>query len=165
MFSHLAPVSTRIFSFLKTRSSSFETSSSSTGTNRGSISKRLTAAPNFRNMDANSTPTAPAPIIASDFGTVVRFKISTLVRIKSGSGCNPGTMRAVDPVAIRMFFASWVSVPPSVLTSTFPAPRKVAKPLIHCTLFFFIKNSTPLACLFTMPFLRSITLGKFKTGF
>ena len=41
-------------------------------------------------MDANSTPTAPAPMMASDFGTVVRFRISILVRIRSGSGCKPG---------------------------------------------------------------------------
>ena len=38
MFSARAPVSTRIFCFLKTRSSSLEMSSSSTGTMRGSIS-------------------------------------------------------------------------------------------------------------------------------
>ena len=40
----------------------------------------------------------------------------------------------------------------------------VAKPLIHSTLFFFIRNSTPLECFATMPFLRSITLGIIEHG-
>ena len=49
-------------------------------------------------MEANSTPTAPAPTIASDFGTAERFRISTLVRMRSASGSRPGNMRASDPV-------------------------------------------------------------------
>ena len=44
-------------------------------------------------------------------------------------------------------------------TSTLPAPFNVPKPLIQSTLFFFIRNSTPLACLETILFLRSRTLG------
>jgi hypothetical protein len=44
-FSAFAPVSMRIPAFLKTRSSSFEISSSSTGTTRGSISRTVTFVP------------------------------------------------------------------------------------------------------------------------
>ena len=161
---HFAPVSTRILLFLKTRSSSFETSSSSTGTSRGSISKMLTSAPNRLNMEANSTPTAPAPMIISDFGTACRFRISMFVRIESASGCSPGSMRASEPVAIRMFLVSSSCVPLSVVTSTLPGPLITPKPLIHSTLFFFIRNSTPLACFCTMPFLRSMTFGKLRVG-
>ena len=57
-------------------------------------------------MEANSTPTAPAPIMASDFGTAVRFRISILVRMRAASGFRPGSMRASEPVASMMFLAS-----------------------------------------------------------
>src|SRR5436190_1680834 len=58
MLSAFAPVSMRIFCFLKTRSNSLEMSSSSTGTTRGSISIMVTSVPKRLKMDANSTPTA-----------------------------------------------------------------------------------------------------------
>ena len=126
-FSALAPVSTRIPCFLKVFSSSFEISSSSTGTMRGNISSTVTFVPKRLKIEANSTPTAPAPMIPIVFGIVVRFRISTFVRMNCGSGSSPGSMRASDPVAIMMFFASCVCVLPSAaLTSTFPPPFKVA---------------------------------------
>ena len=50
-------------------SSSADTASSSTGTSRGSSSRIVTSLPNRRKIDANSTPTAPLPRIAIDFGT------------------------------------------------------------------------------------------------
>ena len=90
MFSARAPVSTRIFALRNCRSSSFETSSSSTGTMRGSISMSVTSEPKRSKMEANSTPTAPAPMIASVFGTAVRSRISMLVRMVFGSGSRPG---------------------------------------------------------------------------
>ena len=62
--------------FLNSRSSSFEISSSSTGTTRGSISRMVTSAPKLLKMDANSTPTAPDPITTSDFGISASFRIS-----------------------------------------------------------------------------------------
>ena len=70
MFDAFAPVSVRMPVFLKYRSSSFETSSSSTGTSRGSISRTVTFEPKRLKMEANSTPTAPAPMIPRVFGTV-----------------------------------------------------------------------------------------------
>jgi hypothetical protein len=83
-----------------------------------------------------------------------------LVRMNSASGVRPGSMRASEPVAIRMFFVSRTSACPCrSFTSTLPGPLMVPKPLMTSTLFFFIRNSTPLACFETMPFLRSITFG------
>ena len=55
--------------FRNCRSSSLDTSSSSIGSARGSISTRVTSAPNERNTEANSVPTAPAPRTAIDLGT------------------------------------------------------------------------------------------------
>ena len=63
-----APVSTLMPCFLNDLSSSAETASSSTGTSRGSSSMIVTSLPKRRKIDANSTPTAPLPMIAIDFG-------------------------------------------------------------------------------------------------
>ena len=54
-------------------SSSADTASSSTGTSRGSSSTIVTSLPKRRKIDANSTPTAPLPMIAIDFGTSCRM--------------------------------------------------------------------------------------------
>ena len=54
--------------FLNDRSSSAETASSSTGTSRGSSSMIVTSLPNRRKIEANSTPTAPLPMMTIDFG-------------------------------------------------------------------------------------------------
>ena len=45
------------------------------------------------------------------------------------------------------------------LASGAAAGQKLPNPLIQSTLFFFMRNSTPLACLATILFLRSMTLG------
>ena len=50
------------------RASSFEMSSSSSGARRGSASSRVTSAPNDRYSDANSSPTAPAPMTTAEDG-------------------------------------------------------------------------------------------------
>ena len=55
--------------FLNAFASSAETASSSFGTMRGSSSISVTSLPKRRKIDANSTPTAPLPMIAIDFGT------------------------------------------------------------------------------------------------
>ncbi len=81
MFSAFAPVSMRIPVFLKCFSSSFEISSSSTGTSRGNISRMVTFVPKRLKMEANSTPTAPAPMMPRLFGIAGRSRISIFVRI------------------------------------------------------------------------------------
>ncbi len=62
------PVITLILAFLNRRSSSVDTAASSSGTMRGSSSMRVTWLPKRLKIDANSTPTAPLPMIAIDFG-------------------------------------------------------------------------------------------------
>ena len=73
-------------------------------------------------------------------------------------------MRASEPVAMMMFLVSSVWRPCSEWTSTLPAPRKAARPFKTSTLFFRIRNSTPLVCLLTIWFLRSMTLEKSRRG-
>ncbi len=67
--------------FLNAFSSSAEMSSSSSGTTRGSTSRIVTSVPNVRKMDANSTPTAPAPTTTRDFGIACNCRISRFVRM------------------------------------------------------------------------------------
>ena len=67
--------------FLYARVSSFEMSSSSTFTIRGRASMIVTSAPKLLNTEANSTPTAPAPMTTSDFGMAGSARISIFVRI------------------------------------------------------------------------------------
>ena len=50
-------------------------------------------------IDANSTPTAPLPMIAIDLGTAARWIASSLKMIFLRSASMPGTLRGVDPVA------------------------------------------------------------------
>ena len=68
-------------------------------------------------------------------------------------------MRASDPVAMMMFFASSVCTPESDFTSTLPPPLSVAYPEIRSTLARLRSMATPLECLLTIPSLRSLTLG------
>ena len=63
-------------------SSSADTASSSTGTSRGSSSRIVTSLPKRRKIEANSTPTAPLPMIAIAFGTSLKPIASSLVMIR-----------------------------------------------------------------------------------
>ena len=100
----LVPVSTLMPCFLNERSSSAETASSSTGTRRGSSSMIVTSLPKRRKIDANSTPTAPLPMMAIDFGTSFRSIASSLVMIRLRSISMPGTLRGCEPVATMISF-------------------------------------------------------------
>ena len=91
---------------LETRSSSAETASSSSGTIRGSSSISVTWLPKRLKIDANSTPTAPLPMIAIDFGTCAMWIASSLVMMRLRSISMPGTLRAVDPVATTISLPS-----------------------------------------------------------
>ncbi len=64
----LVPTCTVMPRFRNAFSSSAETASSSFGTRRGNSSISVTSLPKRRKIDANSTPTAPLPRIAIDFG-------------------------------------------------------------------------------------------------
>ena len=125
-------------------SSSADTASSSTGTRRGSSSMIVTSLPKRRKIDANSTPTAPLPMIAIDFGTSRRWIASSLVMMRLRSISMPGTLRGADPVATMISLrARSVCFSPSN-TSTPPLPASRAVPLIQSILFFLNRNSTPL---------------------
>jgi hypothetical protein len=63
------PVITLMPRFLNARSSSVETASSSNGTRRGSNSITVTSLPKLLKIEANSTPTAPLPMMAIVLGT------------------------------------------------------------------------------------------------
>ena len=80
-------------------SSSAETASSSTGTRRGSSSTMVTSLPKRWKIDANSTPTAPLPMMTIDFGTSRRWIASSLVMMRLRSISMPGTPRGAEPVA------------------------------------------------------------------
>ena len=81
--------------FLNDRSSSAETASSSTGTSRGSSSMIVTSLPNRRKIEANSTPTAPLPMMTIDFGISFRPIASSLVMMRLRSSSMPGTLRGL----------------------------------------------------------------------
>ena len=59
----------------------------------------VTSLPKRRKIDANSTPTAPLPMIAIDFGTSRQVIASSLVMIRLRSISMPGTLRGGEPVA------------------------------------------------------------------
>ncbi len=111
--------------FRKHLSSSADTASSSFGTMRGSSSISVTSLPNRRKIDANSTPTAPLPMIAIDFGTAGRWIASSLVMMCFLSISMPGTLRGADPVAMTISRARSVCASAPV-TSTVPLPASRA---------------------------------------
>ncbi len=129
---------------VKDFSKACETSVSSTGRMFGSISTSVTFVPNALKKYANSTPMAPAPMMIMDFGcsgsASASFEPMTMLPLKS----SPGSGRDTQPVAMRTFFAVWVSVLPSAsFTFTSPALSIEASPRIESILFFLKRKSTP----------------------
>ncbi len=138
-------------------SSSADTASSSIGTRRGSSSTIVTSLPKRLKIDANSTPTAPLPMITMVFGTSRRPIASSLVMMRLRSISMPGTPRGADPVATMISSrARSVCCSPSN-TSTPPLPVSRAVPLIQSILFFLNRNSTPLVRPVTTRSLRVCT--------
>ncbi len=62
----------------------------------------VTSVPKDRKIEANSTPTAPAPTITSVLGTCGSFRMSRLPTITLPSKSTPGSERASEPVANMM---------------------------------------------------------------
>ncbi len=85
---------------------------------RGSISITVTATPKRANIDANSMPTAPAPITIRLFGISLSCRISSEVSSCLPSGAMPGRLSGREPVAIRTFLVSTFVSPASPLTTT-----------------------------------------------
>src|ERR1700728_583918 len=73
-------------------------------------------------MDANSTPTAPAPTTTSDFGIAGSCRISRLLRMQLASSSTPGSERASEPVAIIVKVVSISVVAPSFSSTKRPGP-------------------------------------------
>ena len=142
-FTTLTPASTLIPRFLKLLAITSDESASSTGRMRGSASINVTCEPKAWKMSANSDPTAPAPTIASVFGTCSRKSASseliTDVLLISSPTCGIPLVR--DPVASTTPF---VAVSVSLPTCTVVADVSTPVPLMTVTLFFFIRKSAPL---------------------
>ena len=79
-----------VICFASTLWASAEISSSSRGRMRGSISITVTVEPKRAKIEANSIPTAPAPITMRLFGISLSCRISSEVRIVLPSGVMPG---------------------------------------------------------------------------
>jgi hypothetical protein len=126
------------------RAISFETSSSSSGANTGRASSSVTSAPSDRYSDANSRPTAPAPITIADAGIRSRNNASSLVTIRSVIE-TPGSSRGADPVATTTSPAS-ILVPS---TSTAGPGTSRAAPRIDAIPRCLIRPVTPLTSLST----------------
>ena len=138
-------------------SSSGEISSSSSGTMRGRASSRVTSLPKDRKMDANSTPTAPAPTMTTVFGMRGTFRMSRLPTTTLPSNSTPGSDRASEPVANIICSDSTSVVWPSASTATRPAPAQRPQPRMVSILCLRKRYSIPLACLLTILSLRART--------
>ena len=103
---------------------------------RGSISITVTVEPKRANIEANSIPTAPAPITIRLFGISLSCRISSEVRICLPSGAMPGSDFGFEPVAITTFLVSIFVSPASPFTTTAFGPSKRPCPLKSVILFF-----------------------------
>ena len=120
----------------RTLCASAEISSSSRGRMRGSISITVTVEPKRANIEANSIPTAPAPMTMRLFGISLSCRISSEVRIVLPSGVMPGSDFGREPVARMTFFVAIFVSPPSPFTTTAFEPSRRPWPLKRVILFF-----------------------------
>jgi hypothetical protein len=108
---------------------SAEISSSSSGSTVGSSSITVTVDPKRAKTEANSIPTAPAPITTRLLGISFSSRISSEVTMALPSGVMPGRLRGRDPVAIITDLADRRVSPCSPFTMTFVAPSSRPWPL------------------------------------
>ena len=97
--------------FLKMRVNSFEISSSSIGRSCGITSTMVVFVPKREKIDANSQPTAPAPMTSIDFGmrSSSRMWSELMMRLPSALMC--GRSFGTEPMARMMFFVLSVCLP------------------------------------------------------
>ncbi len=136
---------------VKLRSSSWLTSRSSSGTTAGRYSSSVTSAPRSWYIEANSTPTAPAPITMMLVGSVSVRRTSSEVTIRLPSGTSPGSdftrepggqddvRRAQQALAAGTRRAVLAGQPDADLV----APSSRPRPWIQVTLFFLTRLWTP----------------------
>ena len=96
----------------------------------------VTVEPKRAKIDANSIPTAPAPMTIRLFGISVSSRISSEVRIALPSGVIPGRPRGREPVASRTAFVEIFVSPASPFTTTALLPSSRPWPLKSVILFF-----------------------------
>ena len=114
----------------------------------------VTSVPNLLKIDANSTPTAPLPMMAIDFG--VSGEIDRFVTRDDVLAIDVDPRHAARRRSSRDddFAREQCRSPPPPDTSTLPPPASRPLPLIHSILFFLKRNSTPLVMLVTILALR-----------
>ena len=118
----------------------------------GRYSSSVTLTPTSWNIDANSTPTAPAPTITMSFGSVSSRRTSSLVTIRLPSISRPGSDLTREPVArITSVALSTRSPPPPGVpsspawsTRTLRGPSSRPRPWIQVTLFFVMSDFSPV---------------------
>ncbi len=86
----------------------------------------VTALPNRANTDANSIPTAPAPITTRERGIWGICRISSDEMISLPSRASPGSVRGREPVARSTFVVLIFVSPASLFTTTVPGPSRRA---------------------------------------
>jgi hypothetical protein len=96
----------------------------------------VTVEPKRAKTEANSIPTAPAPITTRLLGTSFSSRISSEVTMAFPSGVIPGRLRGRDPVASITDLAARRVSPCSPLTMTLPGPSSRPWPLNSAILFF-----------------------------
>ncbi len=136
---------------LKVRSSSLLTSRSSSGTIAGRYSSSVTVAPRSWYIEANSVPTAPAPMTITDAGIVSIRRTSSEVTIRVPSGTIPGRLLTREPVARMTSVALRIRSPPlpgvpsspGCTTRTLCAPSRRPRPGTHVTSYFLTRLVTP----------------------
>ena len=129
--------------------SAADTSSSSSGSTRGSISINVTFDPKEAYIDANSTPTAPAPRIASEVGTEASSRMWSELSTRLPSKGRKGSARTAEPVAISTWRVSIARVPPSLSTTTRRGPSRRPRPCTVSILCLRNNDSMPFAFLRT----------------
>ena len=96
----------------------------------------VTFEPKRANSEANSMPTAPAPMTTRLFGTSLISRISSEVTMTLPSRAIPGRVFGPEPVARRTFFVWTFVSPDSASTTTVRAPSRRPCPLKRAILFF-----------------------------
>ena len=137
-----APAAVVIPRLRNARATAFERSSSSSGASQGRASTIVTSAPKDRYIDANSRPTAPAPITTTEPGMRSARSASSLV-ITRPLTWSPGRSRGAEPVASTMSVAV-TAFPPTVSDRSGPnAAAPVSTSIPRC----FTSPVTPLTSL------------------
>mmetsp|Transcript_8134 Transcript_8134/g.20721 ORF Transcript_8134/g.20721 Transcript_8134/m.20721 type:complete len:280 (+) Transcript_8134:513-1352(+) len=133
--------------FLRTRSKPLMSSLSMPGQSESMNSTTVTSAPRRLQTEAISRPITPPPTTTMLLGTLSRSSTpveSTMRRLSLSTG-QGGSGVGSDPVAMRMFFALTLWLPPPFReTATSLAPMILPQPLTQSTLFFLKRPSIPV---------------------